>query len=104
MLDMLQKLSDRLYAIEDKQDTMDSQFKAPPKIALDTSGTDSSEEEYTPIKTIKAKNLRSGRILTADDKVRQSIPWPHEFVYNPDGTPSKYDELSVSSYMATCSS
>ena len=102
LLDMLQSISDRLCVIEDKQDQVDAaQLKSHlHKMALDTSDTDSSEEERTPIKKKNSgKSLRSGRILTADDKVKQSIPWPHEFIYNPDGTPSKYDELSVSQFV-----
>ena len=68
----------------------------------DSEATD-SEEERTPVRAskrkAKGKRLQSGRVLTANDKIKKSLTWPHEFIYNKDGTAAKYDELSLSQFV-----
>ena len=65
--------------------------------------TDTVEEQDnipTPLKDSKGKRrIKSGRARNANSSIKYKFRWPHEVVYNKDGSPAEFDTLSVPQFI-----
>jgi hypothetical protein len=71
------------------------------KLRLQSDSSDSSSDDdiYDEQPRNKGKKLLSGRVTTADNVVRKRAPWPHTPLFQPNGKPSKYEELYMPQFV-----
>ena len=57
-----------------------------------------SDEEYQD-RRHKAKGKMTGKLRTAEHKVKFEVQWPHFYVYKHDNTAATYDDLNISEFV-----
>ena len=61
------------------------------------------DDEELPMTTHYRKQLKFGRLRTADTQVLRKVDWPHEFVYLADGKAAEYEDLSMPHFVSAMS-
>ena len=70
-----------------------------PMLELPTTDEDCGSEEDEATLAPRKRDLKSGKVQTADTTVLYKITWPHEVIYTCTGQPEEYDQLIITIFV-----